>query len=66
MDQYRRTNNTDGGGWVANTASVDESVFVGPDARVYGKVLVFIDRAKVFDEAVVSGQSSDNGYRSRP
>ena len=29
-----------GGGWVADTASVADTAFVGPDARVYGNALV--------------------------
>ena len=29
-----------GGGWVADTATVEETAFVGPDARVYGSALV--------------------------
>ena len=29
-----------GGGWVAETASVDASAFVGPEARVYGEARV--------------------------
>ena len=29
-----------GGGWVADTASVDETAYVGPDARVFGNAKV--------------------------
>ena len=29
-----------GGGWVADTATVEETAYVGPDARVYGSALV--------------------------
>ena len=29
-----------GGGWVADTATVEETAFVGPDARVSGSALV--------------------------
>jgi NDP-sugar pyrophosphorylase family protein len=44
-----------GGGVVANTAQVDESAFVGPDARVYDYAIVK-NRARVLDSAVVSGR----------
>lgn len=36
-EQHQHTN---GGGWVANTATVRESVYVGPDARVFGDARV--------------------------
>ena len=41
---------TNGGGWVADTASVADSAYVGPDARVFG-------RARIRGEARVDGQS---------
>ena len=45
-----------GGGWVADTAHVDETAFVGPDARVYGNARVYnyvhvIDHAQVYGNA---------------
>jgi hypothetical protein len=37
-----RHKNHDGsiGGWVAETATVANTVFIGPDARIFGKALV--------------------------
>ena len=48
--------NPDGstGGWVAETAKVAPTVFVGKDAKVYGN-------AKVFGKAVVSGNAVVSG-----
>jgi carbonic anhydrase/acetyltransferase-like protein (isoleucine patch superfamily) len=57
-----------GGGWVANTARVEETVFVGPEARVYGNAEVYgearvfgearvYDKARVFDRARVFGNT---------
>lgn len=48
------------GGWVANTAHVDSSVYVMPNACVYdnAQVLDYVqirDNAKVYDHACVSG-----------
>lgn len=40
---------SNGGGWVADTASVDKTAYVGPYASVYGS-------AKVSDNARVSGK----------
>jgi len=37
-----------GGGWVADTAKVDETAYVGRDARVYGD-------ARVYDNAMIGG-----------
>ena len=42
-----------GGGWVQNTASVEDSARVFGDARVFGT-------AHVFDYACVSGDASGN------
>ena len=39
-----------GGGWVADSATVADSAYVGPDAKVY-------DDAKVSGNAVVSGNA---------
>ncbi len=43
-----------GGGWVADTARVDASVYVGSGAQVFGKARVFGD-AWVFGKARVRG-----------
>ena len=41
---------TKGGGWVADTANVYDSAYIGPDARVYGN-------ARVYGDAWVSGDA---------
>ncbi len=57
-----------GGGWVANTATVALTAYVGPNASVFGKAMVFTnarllddsqvsDRAKVHGDAVLSGNT---------
>jgi len=38
-----------GGGWVADTAEVDKTVYVGRYAMVYGSAMVY-GNAKVFDD----------------
>ena len=43
-----------GGGWVEDTASVDEMAHIGPDAQVYGDAEVF-GAARVYGAAEVSG-----------
>ena len=43
-----------GMGWVANTAQVEDSVYVGPYALVYGKAKV-TDKVRITDLAQVSG-----------
>lgn len=43
-----------GGGWVAETARVDASAYVGPNAWVYGDARVY-GNARVFDNARVFG-----------
>ncbi len=45
-----------GGGWVANTASVDETCFVGPYAQVYGKAQVK-NNAKIDGYARIFGEA---------
>ena len=50
-EQHQHPN---GGGWVANTATVAASAFVGRDALVYGNARVSGD-AQVFGNAWVSG-----------
>ena len=49
-----------GGGWVADTATVAKTAYIGPDARVYGAARVYdyayvYGAARVFDNAVVYG-----------
>jgi carbonic anhydrase/acetyltransferase-like protein (isoleucine patch superfamily) len=49
-----------GGGWVANTARVDDTVHVGPHALVYGHAelserVCVVDSAQVSGHAVLSG-----------
>jgi len=51
-----------GGGWVADTATVDETAFVGPKALVYGHAWVgdnarVCDKSQVYDHACVSGNA---------
>ncbi|MBN1924904.1 MAG: T9SS type A sorting domain-containing protein [Prolixibacteraceae bacterium] len=53
---------SNGGGWVASTASVDASVYVGPNAQVLGSAKVsgnarIEDLATVQDNASVSGDA---------
>ncbi len=55
-----------GGGWIAETAAVDVSVFVGPDAAVFGTAKVtgmatILDTAWVSDSAVVSDHARISG-----
>ena len=45
---------SNGGGWVADTATVAETAYVGPDARVYGNARVY-DVAEVYGDARVYG-----------
>jgi hypothetical protein len=45
-----------GGGWKADTATVDASAFIGPDARVLGSARV-LDKARIEDSAVVTGNA---------
>jgi hypothetical protein len=50
--------NPDGslGGWVADTATVEPTAYVGPDARVYENAQVFGD-AQVYENAQVFGDA---------
>ena len=45
-----------GGGWVANTSRVDDSVYVGPNAQVYDHAEIF-GHAKVYECELVCGDS---------
>ena len=49
-----------GGGWVADTATVHESAYVGPSARVYGYAQVY-DSAQVSGNAQVYGDAQVSG-----
>ena len=49
-----------GGGWVANTARVDDTVYVGPFAMVYGHAEL-TGRVRVEDYAQVSGYAKLSG-----
>ena len=49
-----------GGGYVANTARVDDTVFVGPHALVYGSAEL-TERVCVVDSAQVSGHAKLSG-----
>jgi acyl-[acyl carrier protein]--UDP-N-acetylglucosamine O-acyltransferase len=56
-EQHKHKN---GGGWVANTARIDETVYVGPHALVYGKSELS-GRVRVEDFAQVSGTAVLSG-----
>jgi carbonic anhydrase/acetyltransferase-like protein (isoleucine patch superfamily) len=56
-EQHKHCN---GHGWVANTARVADSVFVGPHALVYGQAELR-DRVCVVDSAQVSGHAVLSG-----
>ena len=62
-EQHQHKN---GGGWVANTATVEETAYIGHDAwvygdaRVYGNALVY-GNARVFGNAWVSGDARVSG-----
>lgn len=54
-DWHRHPN---GGGWVYKTVSVDNTAYIGENARVYGKARVYdkakvCGRAQVYDELLV-------------
>ena len=56
-----------GGGWVADTASVAETAYVGPDARVFENAQIFgyarvFENAWVFGNARVFGNTQIFGY----
>lgn len=51
---------SNGGGWVANTACVAATVYVGPQARVFGEATV-LDYAEIRDRAEVSGHAMVRG-----
>ncbi|MHC4201046.1 MAG: DUF6055 domain-containing protein, partial [Planctomycetota bacterium] len=59
MTEGRRHPN--GGGWVAETATVAPTAYVGPDAMVLGEAKV-LDQAIVEDYAVVTGRAVVSGH----
>jgi len=60
--EQHRHKNTDGtlGGWVAETAKVEKTVFVGPFSIVYGKAEV-TGKVRILDLAQVSGSAKLSG-----
>jgi acyl-[acyl carrier protein]--UDP-N-acetylglucosamine O-acyltransferase len=56
-EQHQHKN---GLGWVANTARVDDTVYVGPYAIVYGQAEL-TERVRVVDTAAVSGHAQLSG-----
>lgn len=64
-DEYEgaKTNgapHSNGGGWVANTANVSASAYVGPHAKVLGNATVS-DNARIEDYAIVKGAAKVYG-----
>ena len=53
VDAHRHSN---GGGWIADTATVMDTVYVGRDAQVFGDAEVS-DHARIRDGARVSGRA---------
>jgi len=51
---------SNGGGWVAFTASVEESAYVGPNAQVLGDATV-MGNARIEGHAIVEGSASVSG-----
>ena len=56
-EQHQHKN---GGGWVANTAKIEETAYIGPNAQVYGDARVS-GNALVYDDARVSGYAQVYG-----
>jgi len=56
-EQHQHPN---GKGWVANTARVDDTCFIGPHALVYGYAEL-TERVSVVDSAQVSGHAKLSG-----
>ena len=56
-EQHQHPN---GGGWVANTATVDASAFVGRDAQLFGNAQVS-GHARVYGDAQVFGNAWVSG-----
>lgn len=57
---YRANPDTTPGGFVASTATVDATIFVGPEASICERSTV-IEGAKILDEAVISGTATVRG-----
>ncbi len=58
-EQHQHKN---GGGWVANTATVEETAYIGPDARIYGYARIsgnawVFGNARIYGYARISGNS---------
>ena len=63
-EQHQHKN---GLGWVANTATVEETAYIGPDALVYGNAGVYGDalvcgNAGVYGNARIYGNAQVSGY----
>src|SRR5260370_39220581 len=57
---HRHTNpDQSAGGWVENYSTVDNSVFVGPGAIVWGEYTVVSDGARVFGEGTWVGDGAE-------
>jgi carbonic anhydrase/acetyltransferase-like protein (isoleucine patch superfamily) len=66
-DVFPGAAHANGGGWVASTATVESSVFIGPNAQVLGNASVtgsarIEDYAIVQDDAQVSGSAIIRGH----
>ncbi len=57
-EQHKHKN---GGGWVANTATVEETAYIGPDAWVFGDARIY-SYARITGDACVSGNAVIYGY----
>ncbi len=58
-EQHQHKN---GGGWVANTATVEETAYIGPDARIYGYARIsgnsrIYGTTRVYGNALISGNA---------
>jgi len=61
-DWHKHSN---GGGWVYKTARVDDSVYLGPGARVYGNARVH-GKARVHGDARVFGKMTRQVFQEAP
>ncbi|MBN1416994.1 MAG: DUF1533 domain-containing protein [Bacteroidales bacterium] len=59
-DQYPGAPHSNGGGWVASTATVEASVYVGPNAQVLGQAQV-TGSARIEDYAIVQDNAQVSG-----
>jgi hypothetical protein len=60
-NDYPGAQHANGGGWIASTAMVDASVYVGPDAQVLGKASVK-GSARIEDYAIVTDNAQVSGF----